>query len=766
MATNNQNTDAIIDQAIMLHNQRQLPQARALYETALQQRPMDFDALNMLGLLLLQEGNFPAGVEYLKKAISVNPSIAHTHCNLGNGYIQLKDFLNAYKCFENALSIEPENIDSLTGQGDCLVELKDHEKALEKYDRAVQLNPNNFLAVFKMGIAFMQMRNIEMAIFCFETTQELNPQFPPAYTWHGAALEALHRDEEAFTLHSKAIQIDPTYAEAYFNRANARRKIENIELALNDYSKAIELNPTYIDALNNKGLILEDLDRENEALDCYRKCIAINPEYISALSNLANLLTAKNQHQEAEIYYKKILSLNPDFTNALGAVLNSNIYTCNWKDYNVKINNIIAKIDENKQVATPFALLSFLSSAEKQLIAAKQYIQVSCPPLTKLPWNNPRYNHDKIRVAYLSADFHNHATAWLTAGLFEHHDKERFSIYAISFGPDSTELIRTRLENSFDQFINVRNLSDSDVVKLLRNLEIDIAIDLKGLTGQARTGIFSQRAAPIQVNYLGYPGTMGAEYIDYIIADRFVIPQEHYNFYTEKVVCLPNTYQVNDSKRTISNNVSSRKDFGLPEDGFVFCSFNNNYKITPFIFDIWMRLLSKVENSVLWLLECNSLAKQNLLAEARSRGISPDRIIFAPPIAVDEHLARQKHADLFLDTLPVNAHTTASDALWSGLPIVTCMGDGFASRVAGSLLHAVGLPELVTHSLEDYENIALRLATNPNELTNIRSKLERNRTAEPLYNTELFRQHIEAAYIEMWKKHQNNELPTHIMISQ
>jgi predicted O-linked N-acetylglucosamine transferase (SPINDLY family) len=350
------------------------------------------------------------------------------------------------------------------------------------------------------------------------------------------------------------------------------------------------------------------------------------------------------------------------------------------------------------------------------------------------------------------------------AELFERHDRNKFEILGISSGPDRRSEMRSRLIAAFDRFVDVRRLSDADVARLLREAEADIAVDLKGFTQNCRPSILAHRPAPIQVNYLGYPGTMGAEYIDYIVADEFVIPRDHQIHYSEKVVYLPDCYQVNDRKRKIAERPPARAEVGLPEHGFVFCCFNNNFKMTPRIFDIWMRLLQRVDQSVLWLLQGSTAAESNLRREAQVRGINPSRLIFAPRMKLQQHLARHRLADLFLDTLPYNAHTTASDALWTGLPVVTCAGTTFAGRVAGSLLQAVGLPELVTNALEDYEALALRLATQQGLLQEIKGKLAKNRLTTPLFDTGRFCGHIEAAYTAMWDIHQRGEPPKAFMV--
>jgi protein O-GlcNAc transferase len=405
----------------------------------------------------------------------------------------------------------------------------------------------------------------------------------------------------------------------------------------------------------------------------------------------------------------------------------------------------------------PFENVAVSGSPRDQLECARLWIGDTCPARATPLWSGQRYRHDRIRLAYLSADFHEHAIAYLVAGLFEQHDRTRFDTIGISFCPDRDSEIRTRLKSSVGRFIDVRNKTDLEAAALLRDMEVDVAVDLTGLTGGSRPGMLALRPAPIQVNYLGYPGTMGADYIDYVIADRTVIPESDRPHYSEKVVYLPDTYAAADSRRRIADPTTSRAEAGLPETGFVFCSFNNSYKITPCMFDIWMRLLREIDGSVLWLLAADEAAVANLRREASARGVAADRLVFAQRTPVADHLARHALADLFLDTLPYNAHTTASDALWAGLPLVTCPGSTFAGRVAASLLNAVGLPEFVTHSLEDYAALALRLARDCDFLTATKSKLAQNRGTHPLFDTARFTRNIEAAYERMWALFQNGE---------
>jgi protein O-GlcNAc transferase len=410
-------------------------------------------------------------------------------------------------------------------------------------------------------------------------------------------------------------------------------------------------------------------------------------------------------------------------------------------------------------ISNPFVFLHYVDDPKLHLICSTTYLKNKLSTQRPVIRKERSRRRDRARIAYLSADFYQHATSYLMAELFERHDRKRFEPFGISFGIDDGSEMRARVVKAFDHFHDVRGLDDAKVAKLLSELEIDIAIDLKGHTRDDRFGIFAHRPAPIQVSYLGYPGTTGADFIDYVIADEIVLPFDQQPFWSEKIVHLPGCYQVNDRKRQIAERTPTRKECGLPERGFGFCSFNNNCKITPPVFDIWMRLLDKVEGSVLWLLRDNPTAEQNLRREAAARGIDPVRLVFADRLQLAEHLARHRLADLFLDTLPYNAHTTASDALWAGLPVLTCFGKGFAARVAASLLDAVGLPELVTKGLEEYEVLALKLAREPALLSAYRERLEKNRPTAPLFDTDRFRQHIEQAYLTMLDIHDRGKKP-------
>jgi predicted O-linked N-acetylglucosamine transferase (SPINDLY family) len=578
------------------------------------------------------------------------------------------------------------------------------------------------------------------------------------------ALQRLRRRDEALASFERVLAIRPDFAEAWYCRGNALQSLNRTAEALASYDRALAIQPEYAEALNYRGIALQILRRHDEALASYDRALANAPDYAEALINRGGLLRALRRPEEALASYARALALSPDSPYLPGTWLNTRMQVCDWTGLTDACQALAAGIDAGRRAASPFALLAVPVSLPQRRHCAEIFVQDKFPPGTSVTRDWTRATRDRIRLGYFSADFHDHPTAYLLAELIERHDRTRFEVLAFSFGPPATDAMRARLTNAFDRFIDVRNDSGAAIGTLARELEVDIAVDLKGFTEDCRTDIFAGRAAPLQVNYLGFPGTMGAAYMDYLIADRTLIPDEHRAGYAEKIVYLPHSYQPNDVHRVISERRFTRRELGLPERGFVFCCFNINWKVTPEFFDIWMRLLVRVEGSVLWLIEGNPAAVRNLRAEAEKRGIAGSRLVFAPHMNLPEHLARHRVADLFLDTLPCNAHTTASDALWAGLPVLTCLGETFAGRVAASLLGAVGLPELVTESPGAYEARALQLATDSGTLAALRQRLAASRLTAPLFDTGLFTRHIEAAYAAMWARHQAGLPPDHLVI--
>ena len=522
--------------------------------------------------------------------------------------------------------------------------------------------------------------------------------------------------------------------------------------------KALSVDSKVAQCFHNYGTILAKLQRFEEAVSNYNKAIKLAPNHAPIYADLGIALNKLKRYDEAIAAYDKILSLEPNYTGVEGARLDAKMHLCDWNNFDAECTHLISSVRNGKGSTPPFPMLAVSSSSSDQLQCSKRWVTNNFPLSDKTIWQGERYNHKRIRVAYMLLDVR------LITELFEQHDRSRFEIIGVSFDASGSGEVRERLIAAFDEFHDVQRMSDKEVAKLLYDLQVDIAVDLKGYTFGYRFGIFACRPAPIQVNYLGYPSTMGTRFIDYIIADEVVAPFERQQFFTEKIVHLPDCYQVNDSKRKIAEGTPTRQAAGLPEHGFVFCCFNNNYKITPRVFGCWMRILKQVEDSVLWLLEDNATAASNLRKEAVARGINSDRLFFAKRMPLAEHLARHRLADLFLDTLPFNAHTTASDALWVGLPVLTCLGETFAGRVAASLLTAIHLPELITTTPEAYEHMAIDLATHPEQLAIIKSKLADNRLTAPLFDTKLFTRNIEAAYTEMYERYKAGLALDHIII--
>ena len=580
----------------------------------------------------------------------------------------------------------------------------------------------------------------------------------------GVALQEQGKLEEAIEAYNKALAIKPDYAEAYYNMGNALKEQGKLEEAIEAYNKALAIKPDYAEAYNNMGIALQEQGKLEEAIEAYNKALAIKPDYAEAYNNMGDTLKEQGKLEEAIEAYNKALAIKPDYADARAQCLHQLAHICDWSAIEPDLCYLL-ELGIKGKAATPFSMLSLEDAPDRHRLRSELYAREKKFLRKPLPApSKPSQKPERLRVGYFSADFHNHATMYLMAQVFTAHDKSQFETLAYSYGPDKQDEMRKKLVSAVDVFHDVRGMNDIQIVELARADKLDIAIDLKGFTKNTRLAPFAYGLAPVQISYLGYPGTLGADFIDYIVADPVVIPADNRQHYSEQVIYLPNTYQPTDNTRVISDKIITREDMRLPSHGFVFCCFNNNYKISPREFDIWMRLMQKVEGSVLWLLKSNKWAEQNLKREAEDRGISAERLIFAEKVPQAEHLARQKLADLFLDTFNYNAHTTASDALWAGLPVVTKLGEGFAARVAGSLLAAIGLTELITENEEEYEALALTLATDPKRLGQVKSKLDGNRLTHPLFDSEMYTRHLEAGYHMAYDRYFNEQERSDIVV--
>jgi protein O-GlcNAc transferase len=651
----------------------------------------------------------------------------------GCGFLEAEDFSQAENKFIKSLGLIPDRVSTLTNLSAAQLKLKKYSEARATAQKAISVESDNSEAYLNLGLIELDLKNFESAIKFFD----------------------------------KALSLNPDYAEAYSNKGATLNELKRYDEAIVHYDKAISLKPDYHKAWSNKGATLNELKRFDKAIIHYDKALSLKPNYYVAWSNKGDTLHELKRFYEAIAHYDKALTLKPDIDWVSGDLLHTKMKICSWSGLSESLEDISKKVVANRKVISPFSLLALNDDALLLKKSSEIYIQSSYPfnpvlePILKRPQSQ------KIRIAYFSPDFRNHPVSFLTSELFEIHDRGRFEIFAFSlqrvFIGDETNL---RLRKGFDRFIDVDELTDREIAQLARELEIDIAIDLAGPTKHSRTGIFSYRAAPIQVNWLGYPGTIGADYIDYIVADKIIIPETHQQFYNEKIVYLPNTYMVDDSKRIASTRVFTRVECGLPQNTFIFCCFNNDYKFNPQVLDSWSRILLAAKKSVIWIPENNEYFRANITIEFNKRGIDSMRVVFAPRVdLMADHLARYTLADLFLDTHPYNAHTTAVDSLKAGIPVITLKGQSFSSRVAASLLNAVGLPEFITSTQEEYEALAIELATNPNKLTEIKLRLGNNCLTTPLFNTPSFTRNLEAAYIKMHERFQADLEPDHIVIT-
>ena len=619
-------------------------------------------------------------------------------------------------------------------------------------------------ALFNRAIDHIQKEEWEAAEALLKQSLQLVPDRPSTLNNLTAVLLKLRKFDEAQDTVQRVLSIDQNMATAWANHATLLHQRARHEEALQSCDRAIQLQPDYAEAHFCRGTILKSLEQPEAARDSLQRAIQLKPDLVQTHNELGNTLRDMGRLDEALTVYEQALKLKPDYPYLYGNRLIAKMALCDWAGMESEVAELLAKIRRNEKAMTCFYVLALTDSMELQRKAAEIWSNDNHPANLALSPIPMRARRGKLRLGYYSADFHHHAVAYLTAELFELHDRTGFEVAAFSFGPDTNDDMRQRLSAAFDTFIDVRGKSDREIAQLSRNMEIDIAVDLSGFTRNSRAGIFAHRAAPIQVSYLGYPATMGTEHIDYLIADRTVIPEACQRHYSEKMVYLPHCFQVNDRKRTIARKVYSREELGLPATGIVFCCLNNSYKITPDAFDGWMRILKRVEGSVLWLVKDNLTAADNLRREAARRHIDPDRLVFATRAPYGEYLARLRAADLFLDSLPFNAGTTASDALWAGLPVLTRQGEAFASRMAASLLKAIDLPELITDTQDEYESLAVELATNPERLNGIRQKLARNRLTAPLFDTPLFTRYLEDACRQMYERYQAHLSPDHIYV--
>ncbi len=688
----NEDTSDTLQRAVALHGNGQPQRAAELYAEVLRNQPDHPDALHLLGVAETQLGRPRSGIDWIRKSLAVNPHQPAAIANEGNALLALNEFV----------------------------------PALKTYDQALRISPDYWLAVYGRGNALSALRRWAEALASFERALELKPDFLAALIARGGMLQKLERPAEALATYDRAIELAPDCADAFLERGHLLSERKQTAAAVAAYDRALELQPTLAGAWFSRGLAL-----------------SLQARFSDAAASL-----------------RRALELDPHYPYALGPSLHAQLQVCDWRGYAASASALEAAVERNEPVDFPFSFLAISDSPMLQLQCSRRFAALQANAPSAAPGSDaglgvcasaPSAN-ERIRIAYVSADFLEHPTAYLMAGLFEKHDRRRFEIIGVSLRDDAQSPTARRIHRAFDRLVAAQARPDAQLARQLREMHIDIAVDLMGYTGEHRGGMFTHRPAPIQVNYLGFPATTGSQYIDYLIGDEFLIPPAHRAAYSESIAYLPDCFQVNDDRR-VAAPPPTRALMGLPAAGIVWCSLHSSYKLNPPLFDVWCRLLLAVPDSVLWLLGNNPLLEENLGREALARGVASGRLVFAKGLPYPEHLARLSLADVCLDTAPFNGGATTSDALWAGVPVVTCAGQAFAARMSGSMLKAVGFPELIATSLPEYEQFALQLVRTPGRLAEVRAALADNRRSAPLFDTDRFRRHVEAAYIEMVRRH-------------
>ena len=669
-----------------------------------------------------------------KKAITLKPELSSAYYNAGLSYESLNNLDSAIKLFEQSLSIDDKQPIVSLRLADNYFLKKNYSKALELYQRAISLD--SYEIYLKLGVAYHHAGNYINAINAFELAIEKKPESSEAYLNLGVSYSANNKIYEAIAAYQQAVSNDHTCSDGYIYLSDLFRKSGELSSSIEMAQRALNITES-ADGYITLGNVLNESENLSESVDAFGKAFMIDPNNIRVASMLYHL--------------KQKL--------------------CDWNKLDILNSQINALIKPEGQydLGEPFAAIARTDNLEQNLLIARcrsdQIEKKSNSTGIRFDHGSHEINKERIRIGYLSSDIYNHATTHLMLGVFREHNKKKYEIYTYSYGKADNSYYRKEIIDYSDKFHDVEGLSDLDISKLIYSDQIDILVDLKGYTRDSRLGICAPRPAPIQATYLGFPGTSGAGFFDYVITDSVVTPIAHASYYSEKFVTLPDSYQCTDNHQHISDTVFNRSDLGLTDSGFVFCSFNRSYKLDPIFFDVWMMLLNAVTGSVLWLYEVNRETINNIKNEANLRGISSERIVFADKMKKADHLKRMQLADLILDTRIYNGHTTTSDALWAGVPVVTMEGDHFASRVSSSLLHALDVPELVTTNIDDYTSLALNLSQNHQKLKSIREKIERNRLQSPLFNTTRFTSNLEVAYFSMWERYRANKIPAHITIS-
>lgn len=709
---------------------------------------------------LLEKNRADEAITHCDTLLNTNPQDADIHYLKGLALRKLGNLPAAKASLESSLRFASESILTHFALGNVLRLQGDLRAAEQAYLNTIALDATHEKAHFNLGLVYHKSGSIKKALACYDKALEINPGYADALNNRGNVLKALGNLQGAYKCYSDAATIKPS-ASIYYNIGLALQLMNRPADAAEAFVCAVKHQPDYSEAWTGLGLALHKHKSYTQAVEAYKKSLALKPDNPDVWNGLGTTYKKLNMLEPAIECFARAVSINPDFSDALGSLVQNKLHACDWKQIDEVFADVEASIKKGGKLV-PSNILATPLSAEIQKQCAEQYTAHNFPPIKPLTGRHTRYQHAKIRIGYFSADLHLDASPCLIANLLEHHNRSAFEIIGFSFGPESRDEMALRVRQAFDAFYDVSNLTDIEIAKLAKTKEIDIAVDLKGYKRGARPGIFAHMPAPVQVSYLGYPSTLGAPYIHYLIADKVLIPTEARAHYSEKIAYMPDSYQVNVRQKVLPPNATSRQDHGIPEQAFVFCGFNDNYKITPDVFDIWLRLLREIKHAVLWLFEANPSATMNLKSRAQAEGISPERLIFAKKVPQEMHLDRYYHADLVLDTFYYNAHTTTCDALWMGCPVLTCLGKTFPARLAASILQAFGMPEMITTSPEAYFQLAKQLALDTQKLDALRQQVISKRDKSVLFDIDRYTMHIEQLYSNMHQRHLDGLTADHL----
>lgn len=783
--------------ALNCHQNGEWQKAQALYQHCLAQQPAHLDARYFLGLLFFQTHRLQEAREQLTQVLAAAPNHTAAWFNLAAVEFELLDYKACAQSYRKGLALDPKADAAWLNLGVVMKELGEVHEAQRCYLKALEFNANDPQIHFNLGLLLGEGDALA-ALAHFDQAVSLEPSLTNAWFSRATVLVRMGEWEQALSSLDRAINsglnsglnsaIDsanersPVGADFYLARANVLSHLQRFERSLADYDQALFMDPQYHPAWSNRGVLLSKMGQIERAIESLGRASEIAPDFADAYFNRAHVYLKQGDPYKARLDFDRLLALAPQTPFALGSRLHAKMLCCDWQVWEAELTQLKTALERGEPVVNPFEFSAMVDDPHLQHQAARiwnktQHLQrqdhhrslgvddlqplnstTSTTELT-LSDSEPKTSQ-KIRLAYFSSDFRMHAVSQGIAPLLECHDKTQFEVFAFSLTNVSEDPVRARIRRAVDHFVDAHAMSDLELVDLAKSLKIDIAIDLNGYTMGARTSIFAHRLAPIQASYLGYLGGMGAPYMDYLLADDTLIPSDRQGDYDEKIIHLP-CYQINDHSREASTKALTRADLGLPETAFVFCSFNQAYKLNPSVFESWMRILRATPGSVLYLVLSGQVARENLSQEAIRLGVEPERIVFGERMSPSDNLARYALCDLFLDAWPYNAGVTGSDALWMGVPVLTCVGQSFPARMGASLLKAMGLPELICKTKSEYEERAHDLATKPEQLATLRQRIQDERGRQPLFDAPRFTHTLERAYREITRRAQQGLEPDH-----